>query len=1036
METKNYSLEKHLEAICREDKDYDLLLAVWQLNKENLAAALKNIASMFPHYSQHDISHSIKILDNIQRLLGRDRVERLGATDTFLILMSALTHDLGMYMTYEMVEKEWDKPEMKQLIESFANSSDKQIAVAARLLQDHGPRPANSADGYKWALEIRNAVTIILAHQMRRGHGDRSAEHLEKSDFFRKYANQFHFDSLPDRYLSLIAQVAHLHGTDFDEVLDLPQRAAGFKSDDIHPRFIASMIRMGDLLDIDNKRFNPFSMATVKEMPESSQAHYDKHQAVKHLLISPEGIEADLDCPTEASFRTARELFDWLESEVEKLCREWSVIAPSDLGGLPPVLHKDKINIYYKGARTRPELRNLRFEISSQRTFEMLKGGAIYKNPGRVFLREIVQNALDATKLQIWKDMDIHLPFVSPVSEHHFTSRKELKETAFSDDIPASVYEKYPINLKIDYDEENQAIIVTCEDLGTGISEESLIRMTSQVGASRKADRDYEKTVEGMPYFLQPTAAFGLGLQTVFYIADEFTVDTHYPGEPSRRIVFRSSANGSYCSIEKEDLEYWNVIHGTRVRIVVDKNHLGKLFELDKEDSQEVFKHTEAVYGYIDKIDGFARDNFTSIEGVLFRYQSCFETFRSGNEKKGFERINENKNYRLWGKYQDEPSYEKGYVYLMEDRELGARMKVLYTYDSDVNILARNIPVKDINVWHYSYVDIELNLWSRESDKLVSISRDEFLPLGVDWCNDKLGDLLRVVIQQTHNHLLEQYCKSQKEDVKKVLLVQYCYLCMRNWILSKPIEGIDLSPLEGFSDCLVKFYNNRGSLLSIKEALESLEIVVIDIHYYYNYNDVETIKSIKSILKYSSSFSGDLVIATRNAMISSSFICYEMFFVKNKDIKADCIRLKKGDPDTLQWVTISNDDIQKVSLFGYYCLYGFSKYKEIVVGKDAPLMDFSRPYHGNCWIYPIKQNSRADLPPTRSEAREYLRKPGMMETFVPDHIVRIIMRYNALGRPYPTEEKALQEYKEEIYDTYIRMILDNKFGVEAEVPSN
>ena len=110
METDNYSLEKHLEAICNDDKDYDILIAVWRLNKDNLAAALKNIASVFPHYSQHDISHSITILDNIQRLLGRNRVERLGATDTFLLLMSALTHDLGMYMTYEMVEKEWGKP--------------------------------------------------------------------------------------------------------------------------------------------------------------------------------------------------------------------------------------------------------------------------------------------------------------------------------------------------------------------------------------------------------------------------------------------------------------------------------------------------------------------------------------------------------------------------------------------------------------------------------------------------------------------------------------------------------------------------------------------------------------------------------------------------------------------------------------------------------------------------------------------------------------------------------------------------------------
>ena len=36
MNTQNYTLEKHLEAICNEDSDYNVLLAAWRLNKENL----------------------------------------------------------------------------------------------------------------------------------------------------------------------------------------------------------------------------------------------------------------------------------------------------------------------------------------------------------------------------------------------------------------------------------------------------------------------------------------------------------------------------------------------------------------------------------------------------------------------------------------------------------------------------------------------------------------------------------------------------------------------------------------------------------------------------------------------------------------------------------------------------------------------------------------------------------------------------------------------------------------------------------------
>ncbi len=65
LDTKNYSLEKHLEASCAADPDYNLLLDAWRLNKKNLPNALSTIASYFPHYSRHDDSHSMTLLDNI-----------------------------------------------------------------------------------------------------------------------------------------------------------------------------------------------------------------------------------------------------------------------------------------------------------------------------------------------------------------------------------------------------------------------------------------------------------------------------------------------------------------------------------------------------------------------------------------------------------------------------------------------------------------------------------------------------------------------------------------------------------------------------------------------------------------------------------------------------------------------------------------------------------------------------------------------------------------------------------------------------------
>ena len=1042
MNTQNYTLEKHLEAICREDSDYNVLLAAWRLNKENLALALSTISSSFPHYSRHDATHSSKILDNIQRLLGQDRIERLGATDTFLILMAAMTHDLGMYLYYGMLEEKWKEDKMEALLKNYSQSDDKTIAQAARLLLNFNRCTDDPAQSYLWALEIKNAVTLIIAHQMRGGHEKRSAQYIEDDDFIAKLTHGFHFELLPSRYLTLLSKVAYLHGTNFDEVMKiLKQDADGYKGDYIHPRFIACMIRMGDLLDIDSNRFNDFASSMIKEVPESSKAHFDKHQAVKHLLISPSGIEAELDCKTDASYRVARQVFDWLEKEVEKLSRNWSRIAPDNLGGLPPVLHTDSINILYNGTRTRPELMNLRFDISSKKTFEMLKGGAIYKNPGRVFLREIVQNALDATKLQIWQDMDIHLPFDLENPKRHIGSREDIR---FFGDIPASVYNKYPVSLDVDYDKETQSIIVTCEDCGTGISDESLIRMTSQVGASRKADKDYEKTIKAMPYFLQPTAAFGLGLQTVFYVTDEFIVETRCPGEKARRIVFRTSTNGSYCSIVDENIEFQRTVagadqkrevpHGTTVRIVVDKEHLDRLFELDEKKYKELINAPASIAYHIPaSIDDFARETFTSIDDIPFRYHSPYDSFETHNS---FEIIKDEEKYEFFDKDKEEAfrlywrlDKEWDYYYYsfwLEERKYGSHLEIGFNGYVCTEIMLRNIPVIMENFWWNNYASIKWNMCCREADQQVNLSRDGLLPQGESWCKETMNKLLSACISLAHKFLLER-CQSSVGEVKDRLLEQYAKLCLLNWLLPQPIKKVDLAPLKehfikGYFEMKYVAIDNHGNPINTKQVIESDGFVVVD-----GYDFKET------IIKNSSKFQDDELIINANGSIPDIYICSEIFFVQNNDNNyRRCYRLIKENPsDGPQWVTISNDDIMHyidIDNFINYDLssyiHAFKNYEEIVVSKDAPLLGFYPPFHGNCWIYLMRE--RLDLNifqfNVRAEAETFLREKGRMEELVPDHIVELIQKYNVL--------KNENLSKEEIHNAYIRLILDSRFGVE------
>lgn len=125
---KNCTLEKHLEEICRDDERYKILHSIWTLNKENISKGLNMIFSYFPQYSSHDSSHSIKIVDNIECFLGEERIKNLGATDTFLILMACLTHDIGMILSYKLMEEEWSKENFVTQLDWFIEHGDKQLS--------------------------------------------------------------------------------------------------------------------------------------------------------------------------------------------------------------------------------------------------------------------------------------------------------------------------------------------------------------------------------------------------------------------------------------------------------------------------------------------------------------------------------------------------------------------------------------------------------------------------------------------------------------------------------------------------------------------------------------------------------------------------------------------------------------------------------------------------------------------------------------------------------------------------------------------
>lgn len=1020
--SKNYTLEKHLKSLSEKDKEYELLYSIWDLNKRNLSNGLNVIPASFPNYSMHDVSHSMTIINNIQCFLGEERIKKLGATDTFLLLMAGLTHDIGMILTYKMLEKEWDNKDIIKSLDYYSRSDDHVISEAAKLILQY--KNGNMIeDGFKWALEIKNAVVLLTAEIFRGKHAEKSADYLTNNAEFKKLAENFYSDQLPRRFVDLLANVAFLHGESFEEVMSrLYQKANGFKGDFIHPRFIACMIRLGDLLDFDSNRFNAYFNETIKEMPETSVLHQQKHASVKHMLVSPTSIEAELDCPNEKVYRVARSWFDWLEEEVEKQSREWTNIAPDDLGGFPPVISRNSIRILYNGIQASSELLNLRFAMSQQKMFNILQGGGIYKEPGFAFIREIVQNAFDASKIQMWNDIK------AGFYDSYFEKEKEIDQIGFPNDIMPTIYKQYPVSLTVKWKDSDRKILhFECKDHGTGISEATLLRMTQYVGESYKKDSKFEKLYHSMPYWLRPTAAFGIGLQSVFFVTQAFEVETSYSGETTKRIIFRSAADGQYSSIAEENIDHKR---GTTVKVDIAKERFAELFGTSFAweilDSVDVFKG-EGDNIYLAKIDKFVRDTFKGVSDFTFRYES-------ENPERSFVRESDDKETeeKENGDYKFTSCHDDGFlVFRFYEKKYGSTFVLWFNNQYELDRLPKSLMLRDVrvanahfNYWKTMYMGFSWNLNNQTTDKIVDLSRDNLTHNGRQWISktlleDLLPDFLKMI-----SDTFKKEIKYKNNNLVN-LDIQYVSYCLTS--MAFQVNPYDLSLLN-------KIVIPKGIASYNKKAikakrLQSSQIVYLVKGFKTNgHNTINPEEQNKIEKEYEKILSDKTIIWGRDFLHSVLMFNYRCTEIVKFDYSCKIYKLEKYNDismiptlvkcsDSLSYIlALENSSYHECSRNS---IYAIEQYPHIAVNINY-ISGFERfPDYSSCCIYSPFSNKEqikdlldmtAGL--TEDKVRELIR--SKLSEYITPYMMKIIKEDNL--NKCVTEDEIREEYITMIYD--------------------
>lgn len=508
-------LIKHLKKKTSKHSALESLYSQWNFDKKLIPKALQTIGTLFPHYSRHDESHSKQILVNIERLLGKN-LKLLTATDTWLLLEAAYWHDIGMVVPHKDLQEAIADQEFQDYLHTIKSQPGHELhSLACALASKSHPTLIFESNS---PLEMLSKLRELMAEWFRKKHPSR-AEKIVSEPHITVGISSPRTELIPARLFKLLGRICQMHGASFEDLISeegLPFREAGLAQDDCHPRFVACLLRMGDLLDLDDNRFCPVMQKIAGEdRSRLSKAHEDKHSGMRHLRIDQEKIEITAECETVDGYLEAFRWFDWLKKELQDQMANWRNIVPNRRLGLLPMLGPlsvrlgGKLQILKEGERPS-------FSIDANQAMELLQGNNLYDSKFAC-VRELLQNAVDATLLRIWLiNRHRHDPSVwlKPNNE-------KLKD--YFSEIFISVDLSQSDTLKNRKDRKTTWTL-TITDEGTGISKDDLEHMLSIGGSKNNKYRQLE--ISKMPEWMKPAGTFGIGLQSAFMLCNKISITT------------------------------------------------------------------------------------------------------------------------------------------------------------------------------------------------------------------------------------------------------------------------------------------------------------------------------------------------------------------------------------------------------------------------------------------------------------------------------------------------------------------------------
>ena len=443
------------------------------------------IQYVFPNYTLHNTGHSFRIMEYMSKIVSD--VSKLNELEITLLIYSALLHDIGMAVSEEDVN----------LIKSDSFPfCDVKFSAMKKIMNGN--------------------EDLALQEYVRRIHASLSGrfiiENLKDKLIIPKLINL--------DFAKELALICQAHTEDYDWI-KTNLRTNEVRGDySFNSQFIASILRLADILDIDGNR-TPYNLYKIISPKGISDEEWKQHFIISNndkIIINEKTQQKKIvfhGKATNASIhRKILVYISWVKNEltnatalVNSMPTQYSLVYDTN----------PEVNIQTEGYTFSGYKMTLEFKAISS----LLMGEKIY---GSKFLglRELIQNSIDSCRI-----------------------RQETEELKY--EFGEDAYQP-KIKIILDLD-KNQAII---KDNGSGMSMDIIKKHFLNIGVSYYNSTDF--LLKDFDY--KPIGNFGIGFLSCFMLSDEVKVLTRHYKAKNKYLIELEKGNEWTSLTESEDVSF------------------------------------------------------------------------------------------------------------------------------------------------------------------------------------------------------------------------------------------------------------------------------------------------------------------------------------------------------------------------------------------------------------------------------------------------------------------------------------------------